>query len=127
MKGKNISSLFKPELSKKKKEGKEGEEIAQRYFASKGYKILAQNYRTRFGEIDLICEKGQTLIFIEVRRKTGKEFGEPIESVDRRKVEKIKRVAEQFLLERGIYDKEIRFDLFCLKEGERFELIENAF
>jgi len=103
-----------------------GEEIARKFLESKGYKIIAHNYRTKLGEIDLICEKGQSLIFVEVRRKTKAEFGEPAESINPKKVLKIKRTALHFLAEKGIYDKEIRFDLFCIK-GKEFELIPNAF
>ncbi len=124
---KGLLSLFKPQpLTKRKREGRKGEEMARRFFASNGYRIIAQNYRTKFGEIDLICEKGSTLIFVEVRRKTGREFGEPQESIRPDKVLKIRRSALQFLSERGIQNKEIRFDLFLMK-GKAIELIPNAF
>jgi|YelNatPaOPRAMG01_1025707.scaffolds.fasta_scaffold00411_4 putative endonuclease len=110
----------------RQKEGKKGEEIAQNFFSERGYKIIARNYRTRYGEIDLICSKGNLLVFVEVRRRNRKGFGEPQESLSGKKIEKIKRTAEYFLAERGINDKEIRFDLFCIA-GEKLELIPNAF
>ncbi|MEO0102412.1 MAG: YraN family protein [candidate division WOR-3 bacterium] len=110
----------------KGEKGKKGEEIAKRFLEGQGYKVIEQNYRTRFGEIDLICEKGNSIIFVEVRQKSGRQFGEPVESIDKRKIGKIKRTAEHFLSERGIYEKEIRFDLFSII-GKKFELIPNVF
>lgn len=122
-----LLSLFRAKVSpKKKRAGREGEELARRFFESKGYKIIAHNYRTKLGEIDLICEKGRSLVFVEVRCRAGSDFGEPEESVRRDKIDRIRQTALHFLSEKGIYDKEIRFDLFCIK-GKRFELIPNAF
>ena len=69
--------------------GKIGEEIARDYLQKKGYKILEQNYRTKFGEIDLVAKDGKELVFVEVRTKTGEDFGTPEESLNYRKLQKI--------------------------------------
>ena len=71
------------------KTGKIGEEIAKNYLIKKGYKIIEQNYKTKYGEIDLICEKDREIIIVEVRAKKGNNFGTPEDSLDKRKINKI--------------------------------------
>jgi len=79
--------------------GKRGEAIARNYLVKKGYQILESNFRTRFGEIDLVCAKGSQLIFVEVKLKVGEKFGRPEEMIDIKKVAQIRKTAQQFLLE----------------------------
>lgn len=71
------------------KTGKLGEEIAKRYLEGKGYKIIEQNYKTKYGEIDLVCRKGKELIIVEVRTKIGNDFGTPEESLTKKKIKKV--------------------------------------
>jgi putative endonuclease len=77
--------------------GKIGEEIAQEFLAQKGYQIITSNYRTRFGEIDLIAGKGKKLFFVEVKLKIGEDFGSPEEMIDYHKLDKIQNLAKFFL------------------------------
>ena len=76
-------------MTNKSETGKLGEEIAKKYLELKGYKIIDRNYKTKFGEIDLVCKKGKRLIIIEVRTKKGLDFGTPEESLNRKKLKKI--------------------------------------
>lgn len=69
--------------------GKLGEEIAREFLEKKGYKIIEQNYKTKYGEIDLVCQKGKELIITEVRTKVGEDFGTPEESLIKKKVKKV--------------------------------------
>jgi putative endonuclease len=69
--------------------GKLGEELARNFLVSKGYKILEQNYRTNFSEIDFLCQKGKDKILVEVRTKRGYFFGTPEESLTRKKLRKL--------------------------------------
>ncbi len=71
------------------KTGKVGEEIAREYLKKKGYKILEQNCRSRFGEIDLVAKDAKDLVIIEVRTKRGEQFGTPEESLDKKKLKKL--------------------------------------
>lgn len=71
------------------KTGKLGEEIARHYLESKGYKIVEQNYRTKFGEIDLLARIGSDLVLVEVRTKRGEMFGRPEESLNKKKLRKL--------------------------------------
>ena len=77
--------------------GKIGEVFAARYLAEKGYKIIGANFRTRFGEIDIIAENGEYIIFVEVKTRSQNSIANPRESVDARKQAKIIKATEQFL------------------------------
>jgi len=104
-----------------------GEEGAKRYLVNKGYKILASNYSTKVGEIDIIASDNGVIVFVEVKARTRTDFGEPIEAVTPMKVKKIVTVAKQYLLSRGLYDSaEVRFDVIeCLADSFRHTI--NAF
>jgi len=72
--------------SNNKVTGNKGEELAAGYLSKKGYKIIERNFRTRFGEIDIVCWDGETLVFVEVKTKIGHDFGEPEEMVNKGKL-----------------------------------------
>uniref|UniRef100_A0A7V6CMK3 UPF0102 protein ENV79_01250 n=1 Tax=candidate division WOR-3 bacterium TaxID=2052148 RepID=A0A7V6CMK3_UNCW3 len=113
----------------KKNTGKKGEKIASNYLKKAGYKIVCQNYQKRFGEIDIIAEKNNEIIFVEVRSKGKNDFS-PILTITKRKIEKLKNLALNYLSENGIADKQVRFDIIGLvkKNGKFFiEHIKNAF
>ena len=82
--------------------GNRGEDLATEYLQKKGYKIIERNFRTRFGEIDIVCRDGQTLVFVEVKTKIGHDFGEPEEMVNKSKISKVKRMGEVYLQDKGI-------------------------
>jgi len=69
--------------------GKVGENIARGYLEKKGYKIIEQNYKTKYAEIDLVAKKGNELVFVEVRTKKGENFGTPEETINRKKLNKL--------------------------------------
>lgn len=77
--------------------GRTGETIAKDSLVKKGYQIVTSNFRTRFGEIDLIATKDKHLIFVEVKLKIGEQFGTPEEMVDRRKLNQIQKTGEYYL------------------------------
>jgi putative endonuclease len=92
--------------SRNKVTGKIGEELAVDYLDKKGYKIIERNFRTRFGEIDIVCSDGETLVFVEVKTKIGHDFGEPEEMVDKKKISQVKRMGE-------VYLQDEKFDGLC--------------
>ena len=77
--------------------GKAGEIYASRYLIKKGYRIIEKNYRCRFGEIDIIAEKNNVIHFIEVKTRRSLHYGAPEESIDPKKINKLKFVSEFFL------------------------------
>ena len=81
----------------KSKTGTMGEIEAVRYFRNNGYRIVTVNYRTRFGEIDIICTKGNYMVFVEVKTRNEDSIAEPKESVDYNKQKKIINTAMIYL------------------------------
>jgi len=110
-----------------KDKGKESEDFACDYLKSKNYRIIERNFRTRRGEIDIIAEKDGVLIFVEVR-SLRKGLFNPIESIGRRKLERIIKAAKYYLMKRR--NAVCRFDVIgIIGDGEErsIEHIENAF
>lgn len=113
--------------------GKQGEELARKYFENSGYELVRRNYRFERAEIDLIFkdEKSKTLVFVEVKTRRTKTFGEPEESVTEAKQKQLIKSAEGFLMNNPGYDDyEKRFDVAAIniENGkEKINHIENAF
>ena len=112
--------------------GKRGENLACQFLRKNGYKILYRNFRGRTGgEIDVVCRDGDALVFIEVKTRTGEDFGRPFEAIDRNQRKRISRGGLAWL--RLLDDPDIlfRFDVVevIIAEGAkpRLELIRNAF
>jgi len=97
-------------LADKKHLGHAGEEAAARYLESQGYTVLARNFRTRLGEIDLIAREGPTLCFIEVKTRSSQAFGAPAEAVNTPKQQKMAHVASQYLAQQP-QERPCRFDV----------------
>lgn len=76
--------------------GRKGEEIASKFLEEKGYLVVERNFRTRFGEIDIVCLDGEILVFVEVKTKIGHDFGEPEEMVGRGKLAQVQRMGEVY-------------------------------
>ena len=87
-----------------------------------GRRILARNFRTAFGEIDIVVLDGETIEFVEVRSRTSGGLVSPLESVDAAKQRRLTLTAEAFLQRRGLADRPVRFTLASVV-GERIDLI----
>jgi len=77
--------------------GRTGEALACNFLEQDGYKILQTNFRTRYGEIDIIARRGDAIAFIEVKSRSGRSHGEPFEAVNARKQNQIRRMAAMWL------------------------------
>ena len=80
------------------KKGKEGEEIAKKFLEQKGFRLIESNYNNKLGEIDLIMSNKEVLVFVEVKLKVGDKFGSPEEMISKYKLNRIRRIAESFLM-----------------------------
>jgi putative endonuclease len=110
--------------------GKEGERIAERYLLKKGYKLVERNYRCPSGELDLIVLDRRVVVFVEVKTRTGHAFGTPFEAVEFRKQQKMTQAAQYFLAQKGLQQRDARFDVVGISWPGRqpvVEHIENAF
>lgn len=95
-----------------------GEFDAVEFLKNKGYKILQTNYKTKFGEIDIIAQDGKVIVFVEVKRRSTLAFGRPIEAVDARKQQKIRKVAEFYLMIKHKSENDARFDVIEVLDTE---------
>ena len=113
--------------------GKEGEKAAVRFLKKKGYRIIEKNYRNKSGEIDIVAEQDQVLVFIEVKSRADSEYGEPLEAVTPHKHRKIGQVARGFLTQHQIENRDCRFDVVGIKGNPNepktweVELVQDAF
>ncbi|MBE2228440.1 MAG: YraN family protein [Ignavibacteria bacterium] len=113
--------------------GKTGEAIAKEYFESLGFEIVAENYRYNRAETDLVVkdEKKRVLVFVEVKTRRNRNFGEPQESVTPKKQQQMIKSAEGFLMMTpGYEDYEKRFDVaaIMIEDGKaKLDHIENCF
>ncbi len=110
--------------------GKYGEELAVSLLKEQGYKIIARNYKSQFGEIDIIARDKETICFVEVKTRRSERFGLPQEAVSSFKQRQIAKCALVFLKERGLLDKKARFDVVSINYSQnnpQTDLLKDAF
>ena len=110
--------------------GLSGQKEAVNFLRKKGCEILAENYRTRTGEIDIIASDGDYIFFAEVKFRTNTHFGAPCESVNFAKQQKIIRTALHYIAAKNLSEQNFRFDVIEVfsQNGRLFiNHIENAF
>ncbi len=100
--------------------GFKGEEVAVNFLQRNGYKILARNYKTPIGEIDIIARDKDAIIFVEVKARSSEIFGQPFEAVDYRKQDKLKKIALYYLKHNNV-ELPVRFDIVSIifRNGEK--------
>lgn len=97
--------------------GKRGEDIAKQYLTDKGFEFIEANFENDLGEIDLIMVDKDTLVFVEVKLKIGDKLGIPEEMINKRKLYRVKRVAESYLVMKPKMKKQFqkyRIDAVCI-------------
>lgn len=107
-----------------------GEKIACKWYTDRKYKLLTVNYKTRFGEIDIIAQTKNTIVFIEVKTRKDNKFSYAKEAVTYSKQQKIKSAAAQYLQSHGAEDMFVRFDVVEIYHRDtkpEINVIENAF
>ncbi len=99
--------------------GRAGEDITAAFLRAQGYRILARNFRTKIGELDIICRKANVYIFVEVKTlKTGSEAYSPELHFTEEKLRKMQRVALlYFKINRISPETDMQFDLLCVELG----------
>jgi putative endonuclease len=110
--------------------GKSGEDLACRELERRGYAIVARRFRVRSGELDIIARDGAVLVFVEVKTRSGRRFGEAAEAVTFAKQRRMALLANEYLLRHRMSDCPCRFDVVSVNvgtEGADVELIQNAF
>src|SRR4030042_2817506 len=111
--------------------GKLGEKTAQKFLKKRGYRVRETGFRCRHGEIDIIAQQKDCLVFVEVRTKSNLEFGTPEESITRAKEEKLIASALTYTTTHQKLPSLWRIDVVAIElddkgKAKRIELIENA-
>lgn len=94
--------------------GQKGEQIAEDFLLDNKYSIVERNFKFKNGEIDIICRNKDFLVFVEVKTRTGKYFGDPEFSITRKKRDAIYRTAEYYLFKNGIENVSCRIDVITI-------------
>jgi putative endonuclease len=111
--------------------GAVGEEAALHAYRRRGYRLVARNWRCPLGELDLVLERGDTLVICEVKARRGRNFGDGWEAVDARKRRKLRSVATAFLGASGARPAVVRFDVASVRvavdDSAEVQVFEDAF
>ena len=106
--------------------GRRGEELAAAWYAGRGYHLIARNWRSATGEVDLIVRRGELLVVCEVKARRTDAYGPPAAAVGRAKQQRLRRLAAEWLATSGVRGVEVRFDVVAVT-GIEVEVIEGAF
>ena len=98
--------------------GRRGEDAAARYLTSRGYRLFARNLRLAGVEVDLVAEKGEWIVFVEVKSRRRDDRGDPLEFVDRRKQRRLIRAARVFCARPRWRDRPVSFDVVAVLETD---------
>ncbi len=110
--------------------GKRGEDLACGELERRGYAILARRFRVRSGELDIVARDGGTLVFVEVKARSGRRFGDAAEAVTPLKQVRMARLANEYLLRQRLPDCRCRFDVVSIHFDSGtpdIQVIQNAF
>jgi putative endonuclease len=110
--------------------GKTGEDLACRELERRGYEIIARRYRRRGGELDIIARDGATVVFVEVKARDGRAFGEPAEAVTPIKRRRITQLAIDYVARHRLTSSPCRFDVVSIHfdaGAPVVEVFKNAF
>jgi putative endonuclease len=110
--------------------GKLGEEAAANYLMSHGYRIITRNFKARYAELDIIAIDSNTVVFVEVKTRTGNSFGLPQEAITPKKLYSLKRSLEYYMLLHPELPQSLRIDVVAVKvtgdeQVEKIELFKN--
>lgn len=118
-------------MKDRQKIGSFGEDIAVDYLQENFYKVIERNYRYGHGEIDIIAQKDDLLIFVEVKTRKNLEFGAPELAVTKNKQKQIRKIAEMYLIENNKFDLDCRIDVIAIllqkNSNPKIKHIKNAF
>ena len=106
--------------------GRRGERAAARFLEGRGYRVVGSGFLARRGEVDLVCRRGDRLVLVEVKTRSGEGFGAPAEAVGARKRRALQAAAAEYRALAG-WRGPIDFAVVAIREGREPELIEEPF
>ncbi len=109
-------------MSQHNEVGKIGEELAREFLEKNGYKIIEQNYKTKYAEIDLVAQSKKYLVFVEVRTKIGENFGTPEDTINKNKLRKVLQNAKAYSAIKK-WDGPARIDAICIVLNSDYSVV----
>ena len=106
--------------------GRDFEKVAAHFFENSGFRILEYNWHDGPREIDLIIQRNDLIVFVEVKSSSTGKFGHPVERVDKRKKDNLAQAAQRYLIDNNIHGCDLRFDVVTFINGQ-LEHFPNAF
>ncbi|MDM8532264.1 YraN family protein [Anaerolineales bacterium HSG25] len=117
-------------MDQRKKTGNQGESIAVEYLIQQGFSIIERNWRCAIGEVDIVAQQAEVLVFVEVRTRHGQKYGRATESITPTKQQRLIALAETYLQQHEDYaDSAWRIDVVAIQLGRhapQIEHVENA-
>jgi putative endonuclease len=110
--------------------GKRGEDLACEELCRRGYAILDRRFRTRCGELDIVARDGNVIVFVEVKARSGCNFGDPFASVTWKKRQRLGQMAAAYLFLKRLHGAPCRFDVVAVTTSStdvRVEVLQHAF
>lgn len=120
--------VTKPNTTDKKAVGTAGEKSACKFIKKEGYRVIEKNYRTKYGEIEIIGIEGDTLCFAEVKSRSRSDYGTPEQFVTKHKQKRLWKTASIYIEEKKPESENFRFDVVAVDlENSKTEIFKNAF
>jgi len=105
--------------------GRTGEQIAVDHLTAAGYRIIDRNWRCSVGEVDVIAERGGTTVFVEVKTRSGRGYGHPLEAITAIKLARLRRLAAAWCADNGPVSR-IRIDAIAVITAPGQTLVEHV-
>jgi putative endonuclease len=105
--------------------GRRGEDRAVAYLQAQGYEVLARNWRSPAGELDVVARDGSTVVVVEVKTRSGRAFGHPLEAITPIKLARLRRLARDWLTDAGLGPVALRIDAVAVVESAHGTEIEH--
>ncbi|MBD3379423.1 MAG: YraN family protein [Candidatus Omnitrophica bacterium] len=108
--------------------GRRGEEIARKFLLSRGYRVIERNFKTPFGEIDLIAEEGECTVFFEVKTRISETFGPPSAAVTEDKACRVVKNCVFYAQKKKLLEDALRIDVIAvtLDQGLRLHILKHV-
>jgi putative endonuclease len=110
--------------------GKQGEDVACKELERRGYRVLSRRFRTRFGELDLVAQHREYVVFVEVKARRDRSCGDPAEAITPQKMQRLVWMATEYLIQQQVTNVPCRFDVVSVEtafDPPRVTVFEDAF
>ena len=113
-------------MPNKREIGSEGEDRATKSLKKEGYRIIEKNFRSPFGELDIVAEEGGYLVFVEVKKRNSSSFGNSLQAINSVKKKHMIKTAMFYMKTHKCFDRRVRFDVVGI-DSENVKIVKHAF